>query len=670
MVPLQLLFGLATIVGILLLRRQWPQLESRTFLPLAVSGGLAVWALAAVVLLSRSVPELAAVHFQWGAIGKILGFGTLFVWPILAVPTRWARHVAGLLVILLCFIGFSDLVYHRHFGNLIPLTAFLGVGQTWAIRESIGSLMRWHDLWLLPTAIAGVAVMILMPTPHSPVPVMRRNRRLTLGITAAMLLPGLGMVAYNLNHSRTRKVLSHARLMRHLGSYSTHVVDAARVVRESWNKHEATPDQLRETRDYLARCAVEQAMPRRGPLFGVARGASVLAVQLESVQSFVIGLRIGDQEVTPYLNSLTTEAAYFSLITDQTGESNTADTEYLVHNSQHPMRQGAVVFRRPENDFIAVPQLLRSAGYVTVSAHPWNRGFWNRAVVHPRYGFERTLFRRELGGVIDRVGWGTSDPAFYKEMVPVLADTERPHFTYLITLMSHHPYLFYPERRKRLDMGELEGTMLGAYLHLMHEVDFALRDFIDELDTRGALDNTMLVFLGDHDARLQTPRSMIGAAVAELGLEVALIRQIGLRDPRADFVPVFIKLPGNELRGEIATAGGQIDVGSTLLYLLGIEQPPIFLGRPLLPGASGFAARVDGSVLTNNRFYVSQGVDVPARGLCLGMPARDALPLAACAGLMERGAEQVQASWRITELNMAAALGRSPPDTTVEGATR
>jgi phosphoglycerol transferase MdoB-like AlkP superfamily enzyme len=658
----QLVLAIGTAAALGWLRRREPSLRQSPRFDLALRAALVLWTLAAVVILSYGIPAMAHMSVPWDAVGKVIGFATLVVWPVALAPRRLAPVFAGLAVAALSVQGFFDLVYARHFGNLMPVTAFLGANQAWDIRESIGSLMRWQDLWLLVSFAAGIAVAMVVPriagAAMAPLP---RDRTLRLAATAVLLTIGLSLFWHNLNHERARRVLSHNRMMKSMGLVGTHVVDTGRIIREAWQQGHPDPEVVRRVEEYLAQQAATRPVPGEGsPFFGVARGASVLVLQVESLQGFVIGLKVGGREVTPFLNRLTNEAAYFPAVIDQTGESNTADTEYLVNNSQHPMRQGAVVFRRPDNHFVTVPQLARTAGMATLSAHPWERGFWNRAIIHPRYGFDRSLFRDELGGIIDKVGWGSSDRAFYERVTPELAALPRPFFAYLITLMSHHPYVFYPDSRKELALGALEGSMLGGYLHLMHEVDASLERFLAELGARGVLDRALVVIFGDHDARMQVLEAQVATAATELGLSEETIVQIGSRDPRVDFVPLFVRLPGKELTGRVPTAGGQSDIGPTIAYLLGLRQPEVFIGRPLLPGAEGFAARLDGSVLTNNRLYLAQGVEVPAGGACVSFPALAPLPLTDCQGLARAGVDQLEASWLITDIDLVPHLSAKP----------
>ena len=48
----------------------------------------------------------------------------------------------------------------------------------------------------------------------------------------------------------------------------------------------------------------------------------------------------------------------------------------------------------------------------------------------------------------------------------------------------------------------LEGTKLGNYFKSCHYADEAISEFINMLDQEGLLENTVLVFYGDHDSRM------------------------------------------------------------------------------------------------------------------------------------------------------------------------
>ncbi|MCY1012242.1 sulfatase-like hydrolase/transferase [Nannocystis pusilla] len=119
------------------------------------------------------------------------------------------------------------------------------------------------------------------------------------------------------------------------------------------------------------------------PGFGLARGANLLVIQAEALQGWTIGATVAGQEITPFLNRLRARALYYGAVVDITAQGMTSDAEYAILNSQYPLGQGAVAFLRAGNRFETVAHALKAAGYATLSAHPFKRGFWNRATLHP-----------------------------------------------------------------------------------------------------------------------------------------------------------------------------------------------------------------------------------------------------------------------------------------------
>jgi phosphoglycerol transferase MdoB-like AlkP superfamily enzyme len=121
--------------------------------------------------------------------------------------------------------------------------------------------------------------------------------------------------------------------------------------------------------DRLAAWFAERASRRAGvgPWFGAAEGANLLMVQAESLQGFVLGLEIGGEEVTPFLNRWAEEALLFSNATDQTAQGRSSDAELLTQVSLRPPPAGAAAFRVAGNHY-RPGSALADRGYATTSA--------------------------------------------------------------------------------------------------------------------------------------------------------------------------------------------------------------------------------------------------------------------------------------------------------------
>jgi phosphoglycerol transferase MdoB-like AlkP superfamily enzyme len=645
---LQVGFVLVTSALVLAVRR-WPPRPGAW--PAALVALLPpVWAALAAGLAALTFSELVGRDIIGSEATLVWSGAALLALPPLALPARWRAWAAFAIAALVGLVTVADLVYLRYFGSVVPLAAFAGIGQVGQIEGSVRALLRASDVWLLPPVAAGLLLALAWPSRRS-VAASRAARRASTAVAAAALAaagwPALAALRAALADATVAgKVFSEEQLVGEWGVLNVHLFDLARTVRE-WSADEDLP--AAEQQRVLGELAARAAQVRPSPAFGAARGASLILIQVESLQRWVVGARVGGVEVTPFLNALPRRALFFSSVFDQTEQGRSSDGEFATLNSLLPLDRGAVVFRRDRNRFVALPGVLRERGYATMSAHPFERGFWNRAVVHPRYGFDRMLFRRELGpGEV--IGWGLADSVFFERLAPRLSELPRPYFAMLITLGLHHPFDQFPDRHKVLDVGALKGTPLGNYIHAMHYFDTSLAALVGALEASGTLTDTIVALYGDHEAGIGSPREL--CALAGEGQWTTSTNVMLWR------VPFFVMLPGGALAGERTTPGGHVDIAPTLLDLLGIERPASFLGASLLGERPFPTAITGGSAVAGDRLFVARGDRVPTGGLCFSFPERQPLPRAACDALAAQARTQRDLSRLVVEHDLAAAAVR------------
>jgi phosphoglycerol transferase MdoB-like AlkP superfamily enzyme len=449
-----------------------------------------------------------------------------------------------------------------------------------------------------------------------------------------------------MSHRFSWKVFEMKRWLTTTGFIGSHVRDFARIAREYQQREPVTLEKFARIEAFHA--ARRQGTPDDG--FGAASGANVLMIQVEAMQEWVVHAKVRDQWVMPFSRDLFGESLYFSNIWDQTGASPTADCEYTVLNSQHPLARGAVAFRRQDNDFVSLPKLLNELGYTTLSAHAYRRGMWNRAVLHPRYGFEHSLFARELG-TRPRLGWGLADREFFQRVVPHLQKLEKPWFAFLITLTSHHPYTYIPGKLRKLKTAGM-GRELAGYLHSMRYVDDSLRELFSELRRNGLLRDTLVVLFGDHDSKLKfDERTRLGAA-EHLNLSPETLHHLAMRHWQTKKIPLWLKLPDESRVGLVERVGGQIDIGPTVMYYLGVPTSPAWLGRPLV-GDAGEVVRLDGSAVAPDVLWAAE------TRTCHNRQTGTTLDEARCSNLIKRGGQELEHSWTVTLENLAARLHRA-----------
>ncbi|MGE5237140.1 MAG: LTA synthase family protein [Acidobacteriota bacterium] len=634
---LQISFLVVTIGGLLAMRR-WRAGSARDAVADAVP---MIWTWAGVVLVCLTFAELVDRPLWQGAMTLVASGAALFALPVALVPGRARRWMAFSIVAMLTAVAVADLVYMRYFGNIIPVVAVLGARQVGRVEGSIVALLHGTDLWLLPAPLAGLLLALRGPAVDPP-----GGRRRSLGVAGALVgicllaaLPaGRAIRAALQDPSTTRQVFSQQSLIGQWGVANLHLLNAASTLRDALDRGPlSAAERERVVAFFRAQAA---AAPGEATGFAVAHGANLLLIQVESLQEWAVGAVIGGHPVMPTLAALRHRGLYFSAVFDQTGEGRSSDGEFAALNSLHPLPEGAVAFRCAHNHFVALPGILRRAGYTTLSAHPFERGFWNRAILHPAYGFSHSMFRSELGPG-ETIGWGLADGAFFTRMEPELERLPRPFFAFLITLGLHHPFDAFPDRHKDLDVGDLRNTPLGNYLSAMHYFDESLKQLLDTLAADGLLDDTVVALYGDHEAGFSIDQRIVDLA------------GIGPWDPsytlRIRRVPFLVLLPHDAISAEIPVVGGHVDIAPTLLFLLGLPRPGNFLGSVLYPGRDAVAAMWDGSVVAPDRLFLTQGPRIPPEGACFAYPVPSPLPRDACRRAVARGAEELRVSQEVLE---------------------
>jgi len=609
-----------------------------------------LWTWGAVALAVLTFAELVDRDLRGGSLAAACSGAVIFALLTLLAPARWRAWAAFAVAALVGLVTVADLVYLRYFGSVVPLAAFAAVGQLGQVEGSVRALLSASDWWLLTTVAGGLVLALAWPRRGAPA--ASRTARLA-SLAAAVVVGAVAawpaaatLRAALADPGLSTKVFSEEMLVGRWGVLNVHLFDMARTMRE-WGRDESLPAAEKER--VRAELGERAAAVRPSPWVGAARGANLILIQVESLQRWVIGARVKGVEITPYLNALQDRALFFSTIFDETEQGRSSDGEFATLNSQYPLAQGAVVFRRDRNHFVALPGVLKQHGYATLSAHPFERGFWNRAVVHPRYGFDRMLFRRELGAG-EVIGWGLADGVFFARVAPRLAELPQPFFAMLITLGLHHPFDLFPDRHKVLDVGELKDTPLGNYIHAMHYFDTSLATLMTLLEDKGLAGSTVVALYGDHEAGLGSSRE-----VRELAGDPRWTTSTNVMLWR---VPFLVVLPGAPLAGERAVPGGHVDIAPTLLDLLGIDRPPSFMGSSLLAERPFPALIRGGSAVAGDRLFVARGDRVPEGGLCFEYPARQPRPRPECDDLAARAARQRELSRLIVEHDLAGLQPR------------
>ncbi|MGB5350331.1 MAG: LTA synthase family protein [Polyangiales bacterium] len=144
-----------------------------------------------------------------------------------------------------------------------------------------------------------------------------------------------------------------------------------------------------------------------------------------------------------------------------------------------------------------LPEALRKQGYATAYIQSAPLGFMLKDQFMKKAGFEELIGDPFFERSYARTDWGVDDKAFFEQALgPVLRlhDAERPFFATLLTVGTHHPFTFP-------DSAVADGAQ-NRQARAFRWADDALADFLDELDRRGVLKDTVVIVTSDESTGL------------------------------------------------------------------------------------------------------------------------------------------------------------------------
>lgn len=566
--------------------------------------------------------------------------------PALVERERWRRGYLFTFMLVLTVILFSDLLFFRFFGRVVPLPALTGFTQVAGVTGSIRESLRRADLLFLGAPLTLLLLWYFaskqsVPATQEAPPAPPRPLATRVGASLLTGLVGLGGTAGLSRGLFNQRVLQQLyndnRVLESGGAVAYHLADVLKQLRST-----ASADLLTQV--------TRLKRPAEANLHGIAQGKNLIIIQLESTESFPLGRSLNGQVVTPNLNAFQREAIYFPDFWAQVAGGNTSDAEFTALNSLYGLTAGSVYVRKAENTFRSLAHVLAEAGYQTDAFHAHKPSFYNRDTIYPRLGFQGAHLGSEFFPAGLSFNVGLADHLFFNAIADYLKGAKQPFFTLAVTLSGHHPYEIPPELRT-LQASSTEWDWLSrSYLQGQHYVDWALGQFFAELKRAGLWDESVIVLYGDHPAAGVT--------------EEAIRRFTGVTGPLdgpygIEFhkVPLMIRLPGGAAAGPRSVAGGQIDIFPTLVNLMGLSHKGNFyLGQDLLnPTDDGlvplrYAVPAGSFVSKQYAFKAAPGGQL-SQGLCLDRSSRLLVDPSHCAKGYRQALWELNLSDQIVESN-------------------
>ena len=284
-----------------------------------------------------------------------------------------------------------------------------------------------------------------------------------------------------------------------------------------------------------------------------AKKPNVVILTVESLSASFCGAFGAEKSETPYLDALAEESFCFKNMY-ATGTRTVRGLEAIT--LAVPPTPGQSILRRPHNeDLSSLGDAFRQNGYARDFLYGGYGCFDNMNAFFEGNGYtikDRTSIPDDE--IIQETVWGVADETLFTQVLRSLdehAATDEPAFEMVMTTSNHRPFTF-PEGRVEAAQGTREGAV--------RYTDWAIHDFLARAKKRPWFENTVFVIIADHQA----------GVAGKTALPIDKYH-----------IPCIVYAPGLITPGSTDRLVSQMDLGPTLLGMLGLSYQTRWLGRDL-----------------------------------------------------------------------------------------
>lgn len=424
---------------------------------------------------------------------------TILVTLVLALPyvllrRRWLQIV---MMLVLDGLLISNLMYSRTYNSVIPLESYLLAGNLSDFMASVVDSMRWIDLLFpISTLIAGFWVRRYAPEARL---AWRRVVHYMAIIIAVGAICGLLLVP----KGGFSKTIDDMQSANYYSCVTPEYTFFGSLLYDAMHTDAPCTPQIREeVKTWFA------LQPNYVPLSdSISERKNLIVVLCESLESWVIGLRMEGKEITPNLNRAIADAQtlYAPNTLTQVKGGRSIDCQLLLNAGLLPLRSGCYAMKYTGNNYHTLTKAMASTynsrSYLLTVDKPIT---WNQAQVAKAFGID-TLLSKDSWQLDEKVGSRKKlgDVSFMRQAVEKMKTEQiwkRGERVYLqfVTYSGHNPFIL-PDNLKRIQLkGNYPRKMLD-YMTMANYTDHAVGILLQYLKSRPDWHETMVVIVGDHE---------------------------------------------------------------------------------------------------------------------------------------------------------------------------
>ncbi len=285
---------------------------------------------------------------------------------------------------------------------------------------------------------------------------------------------------------------------------------------------------------------------------GKFENKNLIIIVEESLGAQFVG-SLGGKPLTPNIDKWKEKSWFFNNLY-ATGTRSARGLEAITTGFLPSPARAVLKLPKAQGGFYTIADTLKHQGYETSFIYGGESHFDNMKGFFLANGFEKIIDQKNYVKPQFVGNWGVSDEDLFDKAFEYLkTETGKPKFSLIFSSSNHTPFEF-PDGKI-----ELYESKKHTVNNAVKYADFALGGFLDKLEQNHFFENSIVMVVADHDARV-------------MGESLVPIERF--------HVPGFI-IADNSLNKVDNTVVSLIDLAPTLLSLLGIDSVTPMTGHDL-----------------------------------------------------------------------------------------
>ncbi len=539
-----------------------------------------------------------------------------------------------IIICLFTFLGVGNSIYYTWYKSFLSISLIDSLKMVGEVKSSLFDKLQFIDIAFLiyPIILVIIHKNLNKRKYYFEVEKVAKGKKMFLktviGGFIILFLMVISLSATDM--SRIVKQWNREYIVQRFGIYTYTFNDLIQSLEPKLNTLFGYDEAAREFREFYKE-EIKNRNFTTNKYTNVFEGKNLLVIHAESIQTFLIGLKINGQEITPNLNKLSKSSLYFSRFYPQIGTGTSSDTEFTFETGLMPSTSGIAFVSYFDRKYEGLASILDQKGYYTFSMHANNGDYWNRNTMYKNLGYQKFYSQNSFEVTEENtIGLGLSDKEFFKQIIPILKDikiNKEPYYGKIITLTNHSPFSEV-DKYDPLDLtmqytyeddnginqtgvsNYLEGTEMGNYLKSAHYADAALGELFNSLEENGLLENTVILLYGDHEAKISKSQfdllynyDPLTNGVKDENAE----GYISLENYKYDLLrntPLMIWAPGTKYVKQINDVVGMYDLLPTLANMFNFKYT-YAMGHDIFSKNENIVIFPNGNFMTEKVYYNS-----------------------------------------------------------------